>query len=282
MSRVCLTNRSVVRIAGEEAAHFLQNLVTCDIEAVHLGKAGFGALLAPQGKILFDFFIHRTDDNAFLMETDASRVDAFIARLGLYRLRAKIEIKALPEHGVMAGWDEPPPALATAASTDPRLEALGWRAIMAERAAQVEDEAAYHTRRIALAVPQGGMDFAFGDAFPHEVDMDQLNGVSFNKGCYVGQEVVSRMQHRTIARTRCIGASFTASAPPPGSAIMAADKTIGTTGSAASGRLVAMVRIDKVSEAIAAGETITAAGIPLVLHKPDWAAFDFSAMGMGQ
>ena len=163
-------------------------------------------------------------------------------RLGFYKLRAKVAVEDLSETlAVVAGWDAPRPAdEAGLVAEDPRLPALGWRAIVAaEDAAEFAEEPAdaYHARRIALGVPEGGRDFLFGDAFPHEALMDQLHGVDFDKGCYVGQEVVSRMQHRGTARTRIVPAVYEGGfAAEAGVEVTAGEKALGKTGTGAEGR----------------------------------------------
>jgi folate-binding protein YgfZ len=144
-----------------------------------------------------------------------------------------------------------------------------------ELGAELVDAAEYEAQRIALGVPRGGLDFAYSDAFPHEADMDQLGGVDFDKGCYVGQEVVSRMEHRGTARTRTMSALYDGAAPAPGEAVKAGDRALGTFGSAAAGHAVALVRLDRVADAFAAGAAIQAGGVPLRIVKPDWAKFEF-------
>jgi folate-binding protein YgfZ len=123
----------------------------------------------------------------------------------------------------------------------------------------------YEARRIAAGVPNGGVDFAYGDAFPHEANFDRINGIDFNKGCYIGQEVVSRMQHRGTARKRIVQVAFSADAPPRGTEINAGKAVIGTMGSSAGGHGLAIVRVDRVEEAKAAGERFVAGGIPLLV-----------------
>jgi folate-binding protein YgfZ len=152
-----------------------------------------------------------------------------------------------------------PPHLATEAAAD-----LG---------AELVDAAEYEAHRIALGVPRGGLDFIYGDAFPHETDMDQLHGVDFEKGCYVGQEVVSRMEHRGTARTRVVPVAYDGYAPDAGAGITAADKPIGTFGSSADGRALALIRLDRAADALAAGSLLTAGGATLRLVKPEWARF---------
>ena len=141
--------------------------------------------------------------------------------------------------------------------------------------AELVDAGLYEAHRIALGVPQGGTDFSYGDAFPHESDMDQLGGVDFAKGCYIGQEVVSRMQHRGTARTRAVPVRYDGAAPQAGAAVTAGERQLGTMGSAAAGRAVALLRLDRVTEAMARGEPLTAGGVPIHLVKPDWAHFAF-------
>ena len=183
--------------------------------------------------------------------------------------------------GVMAIWDGA--AAGASCYPDPRLPQLGLRCIVppapqaaaAAFGAELVDAAAYEAHRIALGVPSGGLDFAYGDAFPHEADMDQLHGVDFQKGCYVGQEVVSRMEHRGSARTRVVPVAFGGAAPAAGSAVTAAGRSVGTMGSAAGDRGLALLRLDRVDEALAAGAPLMAGDTQLRLVKPAWARFAF-------
>jgi hypothetical protein len=274
----------VVRVSGEDAKNFLDGLVTCDIDRVSPASARFGALLTPQGKILFDFIvIQAPDDIGGGYYLDALRVHApdLAKRLGFYKLRAKVAIENLSETlAVAAGWDAPRPEDdAGLVVEDPRLPELGWRAIVAaEDAAELATDAPerYHARRIVFGVPEGGRDFLFGDAFPHEALMDQLHGVDFDKGCYVGQEVVSRMQHRGTARTRIVPALYEGGfAAEAGVEVMAGDRILGKTGTGADGRGLLMIRLDRAADALAAGVPIRAGGIPVTLDKPAWIGFPF-------
>jgi len=283
-----LGDRGVVRVTGEDAASFLDGLLTCAVERVSAEAPRFGALLTPQGKILFDFILFAAPPESgggFLL--DCSRVFApdLAKRLGFYKLRAKVAVEDLsPGLAVVAGWGDaahPDPEFGLVA-TDPRLPALGWRAIVsAEDAGALapdgtEAAGAYEAHRLALGVPQGGRDFLWQDAFPHEALMDQLHGVDFDKGCYVGQEVVSRMQHRGTARTRIVPVvyrdGFTAEA---GAEVAAGGRSLGKVGPGLNGRALAMIRLDRAADAIAAGEPITAGGMPVRIEKPDWITFPF-------
>ena len=164
------------------------------------------------------------------------------------------------------------------AFADPRNAALGWRILVPEELAQkvadligaeLVDSTAYDAHRIASGVPRGGLDFMYGDAFPHETNMDRLHGVDFDKGCYVGQEVVSRMQHRGTARTRTVRIVLDGPAPEPGAAVLAGDKPVGTMGSTAGHHGLALIRIDRVADALAAGTPLTAGGLAIRLAEPD-------------
>ena len=130
-------------------------------------------------------------------------------------------------------------------------------------------------------MPRGGLDFIYGDAFPHETDMDQLAGVDFGKGCYVGQEVVSRMEHRGTARNRIVPVAADGFAPDAGVPVMAGDKQVGVTGSHAGKSGLAMLRLDRVAEARAAGLKLTAGGVAVEPRLPDWATFTWPGEKVG-
>jgi folate-binding protein YgfZ len=211
-----LASRGIVRVAGEEARAFLERLITCDMDRVAAKGARLGALLSAQGKILADFIVIQAGESDFLLDCPAACVGDLIRRLTLYKLRAKLTINDLSaSHVVEAGWDGA--GMPNGAVRDPRLAELGWRLIRPRNASAAGPgrEGAYHSQRIRLGVPEAGLDFTLGDAFPHEALMDQLGGVDFDKGCYVGQEVVSRMQHRGTARTRIVSVAYDGNARSP-------------------------------------------------------------------
>jgi folate-binding protein YgfZ len=275
MGSVRLDRRGVLGISGPEARVFLDRVVTCDVDPVAPGRAAFGALLSPQGKILGDFILFAgPDDGSFLLDAPASVVTDLAKRLTLYRLRAKIAIAdRSAAHAVLVGWDGEPPVDAIAAAPDPRLPELGWRAIVPVPADVPSDAAPYDAHRIRLGVPEGGLDYAFADAFPHEADMDQLHGVAFDKGCYVGQEVVSRMQHRGTARTRAVPVRFDGPAPTPGTEVMAGDRALGRIGTTSGRAGLATLRLDRATDALGEGAPISAAGVPIAIETRDWIRF---------
>lgn len=279
MPSAALPDRGVVRVTGDDAPHFLQGLVTCDVAEIPAGEARFGALLTPQGKIVVDFFvIPVTEENGggFLVDVPRALAADLARKLAFYRLRAKVAVEDLSDQvWVAAVWGGESAPEGDIVARDPRHPALGWRMIAPLPLESPSDAGPYDAHRIRLGIPEGGRDFVYGDTFPHEADMDQLAGVDFHKGCYVGQEVVSRMQHRGTARTRVVPVSFPDFAPMEGLDIMAGEKTIGMMGSAAEGHGLAKLRLDRVADALAAGEAITAGGIALTPVKPDWARFDW-------
>jgi folate-binding protein YgfZ len=285
---VHLADRGVVRVSGEDAKTFLDGLITCDVDRIAPAGARFGALLTPQGKILFDFIVFQAPEEiggGYYLDVLKVFAPDLAKRLGFYKLRAKVAVEDLSEGlAVVAGWDAPPPRdEAGLVAQDPRLPDLGWRAVVAagDVAEFAPDPAErYHARRIALGVPEGGRDFLFGDAFPHEALMDQLQGVDFDKGCYVGQEVVSRMQHRGTARTRLVPAVYEGGfAAEVGVEVTAGSKALGKTGTGAEGRGLLMIRLDRAADALSAGEPILAGGIPVRLEKPAWIRFPFPGEG---
>lgn len=288
MASFCiLSDRAALAVGGPEAAHFLQALVTADLTPAIAGQAAaFAALLTPQGKILFDFLVLPAADG-FVLDCAAGEAAALLKRLTLYRLRARVTLAALPEVRAVAVWGAALPPL-PGLYADPRLAALGGRAMVPAAGgaftAALEaagfapaGEAAYHAHRVGLGVPEGGHDFAFGTVFPHDVDMDCLAGVAFDKGCYVGQEVVARMEHRGTARRRTVLAEGEGALPAAGTEIVAGDRAIGTLGSVAGRHGLAMVRTDRAGEAMAAGVPLTAGGIALRLALPSFARFGWPA-----
>ena len=203
-------------------------------------------MLTPQGKIIADFLITEAPaghGGGFLIDCPRALAQALADKLGIYKLRAKVTIENLSDSlGVLAAWDGEPAMQPDLAFADPRNAALGWRILIPEELAQkvadligaeLADATAYEAHRIACGAPRGGLDFIYGDAFPHETNMDRLHGIDFDKGCYVGQEVVSRMQHRGTARTRTVRIVLEGFSPEPGTTILAGDKAVGTIGATA-------------------------------------------------
>lgn len=282
-----LADRGIVKVAGEEARRFLNGIVTIDMDAVAPDRPRFGAILTPQGKIIVDFLVVEAspeDGGGFFFDCPRALAPALAERLKFYRLRTKVTIEDLSEAlAIVALWGGPAATEYGLIFADPRLPALGQRCLippaivseaLSELGASHLDQSAYEAHRIALGIPHGGRDFIYGDAFPHEADMDQLHGVDFQKGCFVGQEVVSRMEHRANVRTRIVAVTFDGPGPEAGIPVIADGKPVGTMGSAANGHGIALLRLDRVGDALAKGASLSAGGLTIRLSRADWAHFD--------
>ncbi|EKS32410.1 YgfZ/GcvT domain-containing protein [Afipia clevelandensis] len=282
MKAAFLPDRGVVKVSGEDARAFLDGLLTTNVELVAPGLGRFGALLTPQGKIIVDFIVTEAPEahgGGFVFDVPLALAQAFATKLGFYKLRKKVTVDNLSSQlGVMAAWDGTPATKPDLAFEDPRDPQLGWRIFVpddlveetaAALGADVTDGDAYEAHRIACGAPRGGVDFIYGDAFPHETNMDRLHGVDFDKGCYVGQEVVSRMQHRGTARTRTVRVRLDGPVPEIGLPVTAGGKPVGTMGSSANGMGLALLRTDRVSDALGAGLPLTAGGLPISLVCAD-------------
>ena len=271
MSDAFLPDRSLIRIQGTNAQSFLQALITTDLACLPENEAWPGALLTPQGKILFDFVIWR-DGADLLLETDVSQRDGLIRRLTMYKLRAPIEISAEPDSGVSVFWrtDQIVDGI-----LDDRFARAGVTLVRQPGRHSDGDAGAYQALRIANGIAVAGEDYPLQDAFPHDVLMDFNGGLSFRKGCYVGQEVVSRMQHRGTARRRLATVHADGALPPAGTELTAGGKPLGTLGSVHGQQALAIVRIDRAGDAMATGTAILAGDVPVTLVLPAWSGLDF-------
>jgi tRNA-modifying protein YgfZ len=288
MKAALLPDRGVIKVVGDDARNFLHGLVSADILTLKPGTARFCALLTPQGKIIADFIVVEApaaQGGGFFLDVPRSLTATLVAKLNLYKLRSRLIIEDLSEIlGILAAWHGEATTGHGLCYGDPRLPALGLRVMLpphlapaaaGDLGAVLLDAGEYEAHRIALGVPSGGLDFRYGDAFPHEADMDQLRGIDFAKGCYVGQEVVSRMEHRGSARTRTVPVRYEGAAPTAGIAVTAGERQLGTMGSAAAGHGLALLRLDRVAEALSNRQPLLAGGVPIRLVKPDWASFAF-------
>ncbi|GAA0778292.1 YgfZ/GcvT domain-containing protein [Roseibium denhamense] len=284
MTLALLPNRAVIRVGGPEAQHFLQNLVTSDIDSVSDTSGGYGALLTPQGKIQFDFLIYKSG-GTYLIDTPRETASDLLKRLTFYRLRSKVDLELADDTlAVLALWgSDKDVASALVSVADPRLEDLGRRivgpadAIAEELGTAPEGPEAYHAHRIALGVPEGLEDYAYSEIFPHDAGLDQLNGVSFSKGCYVGQEVVSRVHHRGTARKRFVLVESAENLPAMGTDVTADGKSIGTSGSSTAlgdvHKGLALLRLDKAKAALDNGTPLFCGAAPVSVSLPAWAGF---------
>jgi tRNA-modifying protein YgfZ len=278
---VILADRGVISASGADAGRLLDGLITNDMAALAKTPAIHAGLLSPQGKILFAFFVVKSGPE-FLLDVSADQAAHLVKRLNFYKLRADAKFSDVSaDMNVVVQWgaaipDVPRGVLAYA---DPRHPHMGARLILQrgrvpELGALAATADAYHVHRIVCGVPEEGRDYMLGDTFPHEADFDLLAGASFTKGCFVGQEVVSRMQNKTVVRKRVVRVS--GQGLSTATEIKHGEGVIGTIGSVAGSAALAMLRLDRAVEAAAKGEALTANGHPLTVNEADLARYTAS------
>ena len=254
------TRRALLRIEGADARPFLQGLVTNDVNRLAPERAVYAALLTAQGKYLFDFLLVEGPDGAILLDVAADRAAALLQRLNLYRLRRAVTVAPAEGLGVALVWGEAP-AAADLVVPDPRDPALGWRlyandplAALAEAGATPATFADYEALRLGRAVPESGADLIPEDTYILEAGFERLHGVDFRKGCYVGQEVVARMHHKTELRKGLLPVRVEGEAPPPGTPVLMPDgRAAGTLHSTLDGIGLAHLRFDRLDGPLVAG-----------------------------
>lgn len=263
-----LPSRTIISVSGADAEAFLNGIITASTAGLANDAFRYGALLTPQGKVIADMLLTRAGD-AILLDCANIAAPALIRRLALMKLRAAVAIAERTDLGVSVFEGLP----------DPRDPRAPHRRI-APRGAPA-DPAPYHAARIAAGLPEQGVDFAPEEVFPADINMDLMDGIDFRKGCFVGQEVASRMKRRGTARRRTLKVAFSGaiSAPAP---IMAADFEIGLLTSFSGGAGLARVRIDRLAEARAAGQPVTACGVALTFDQPHWLAGELTALAEGK
>ncbi len=297
MTLARLDGRRVIGVTGPDATHLLHNVLTCDIENLSPRTARAGALLSPQGKIQTDLMIMRDGEDGYVIDLPDSEADAFLKRMVMYRLRSKVQFVEQNELVAVASFDPDSGASeveSDASGTDSgfaRDERFGavpvFRAIMAIEGApapDTESHAAWHRFRVIHGIAECGADYAIGDAFPHDAAHDQTGGVDFRKGCYVGQEVVSRMQHRGTARRRPVVVTPVEGAlPASGTEILADGKPAGILGTVtADGHTaLAIVRLDRIADAVASGAPVAAGETPIICAIPPRMTYAFPQDGAG-
>lgn len=262
-----LPSRALIALSGPDWRDFLQGLITQDVATLGVGEARFGALLTPQGRLLYDLFVVGREDGGGWLDVLAEHRAAIVQRLTMYRLRAKVEI-APDETQVSSLFHReavfPPGGEGFVA--DPRLPALGWRGYGAEppAGARVADEAVRDAFKLELGVP-GPADWGSDKTYPIEANFDLLNGIDFQKGCFVGQETTSRMKRRGQIKSRMLPIAFDGPPPAPGAEVLAGDLRAGVVTSSGEGRAMALLRLDR-----AEGQSLTVDGRPVRLERPAW------------
>lgn len=277
-----LVDRSVLEITGADATSLLQGLVTANVEVIADNTVVPCALLTPQGKIAFDFLVGKKDADSYFIDLRSDLVDDFIKRMTLYKLRADVQINRLESWQPSGVWHEP-------SAIDGSYKDLRFpeqRAVFRcytgiEKTIQPGD---FAKLRIQNAVAQSGADYTVSDIFPHDVYFDLNSGIDFKKGCYVGQEVISRMQHRGSARKRVaiLNVSTDTNLLSTGDDITANGKIIGTVGSVFENTGLAIIRVDRLLDAQQQNIPIKTADIDVDVSFPDWASSAIDAIKQGQ
>ncbi|KAA0971279.1 folate-binding protein YgfZ [Aureimonas fodinaquatilis] len=274
MPSALLSDRATLHLTGADALPFLQNLVTAELSDLAPDEARPAALLSPQGKILFDFLISRVDAG-LRIDLAKAAVDALTKRLTMYKLRAQVTI-LVSDEAVATFWEEEtrPQWLADKRFPDKQV----YRAYGAAAAQAGHATKEFRALRIGSGVAEAEADFPAADVFPHDVLLDQNGGVSFKKGCFIGQEVVSRMQHRATARRR-IMVLRAQSHITEGANVESGAKAIGTVLAACETVAMAIVRIDRLADALSAGQEIVVDGVAVEAEIPAWAGYGLPQPG---
>jgi len=266
MPGLILKNRAAVALNGPEAAGFLQGLITNNIHAAEGGKAIYAALLTPQGKYLFDFFIFGAGEG-FLFDCEAARLDELIKRLTFYKLRADVTIEDISgKTDIWAFADDP--GLKGSVYPDPRIDGrMGFRGFL-PKGEKVEETWAfedYEAARLGLGLPDGSRDIEVDKRFILEANFAELGGVDFNKGCYVGQEMTARMTYRGSLKKRLLPVTLGGALPAPGDALLSGGKDAGHFCSGAGNAAIALIRLEYLNQPLATG-----AGDKVTVTVPDW------------
>jgi len=252
-----LDSRALIRVAGPDARPFLHNLLTQDVETLADGELRFGALLSPPGRLLFDLFLLGEADGV-LLDVAVDRRDALLQRLSMYKLRAQVTVEP-DDRPVFACW----PGMAEGFITDPRLPGLGGRRYGRDFAPDAT-EAAWQAHRLALGVPDPAADALPDKTYPIEANFDLLNGIDFQKGCFVGQETTSRMKRRGAIRNRMLPLAFDGPPPPFGAEVLNGDLRAGEVLTGIDGAAMALLRLDRLDG------SLTVEGRPVEMRRPDW------------
>ena len=288
-----LPDRAVIRVSGPDRVSFLQGLVSNNIETISAEKSGYGALLTPQGKFLFDFFVYHQDEDSLLIECErgenGERAAELFKKLRMYKLRAKAELSDITDsYDVIAVFgkdalsalslDSTPGATAHMAdgikAVDPRLAEMGARVLLPKNAltemaaigAEESDIETYHEMRVSLGIPNGSEELEIEKSILLENGFEELGGVDFKKGCYMGQELTARTKYRGLVRKRLLPIKIDGPAPDAGTPIMNGDKEAGIIRSVHGDHGLAMIRLERVE-----GDAELSAGdAKITVSVPDW------------
>jgi folate-binding protein YgfZ len=257
-----LPSRAVLQIEGEDRVAFLQGLVSNDVAEAVPGRAVWAALLTPQGKWLADFFIFCKGEQ-LLLDCERQQVDSIRQRLARFRLRSKVAIQAAEGLAVYVAWDGTPRVDAIAAP-DPRLPDAGWRLLSAAALPTTALEADWDRHRLALGLPEGSRDLEPEKTVLLEAGFDELHGVSWTKGCYMGQELTARTKYRGLVKRRLVPVAIDGPLPTPGTPVLRDGSEVGTMRSGIEGNGLAVLRLEAMESALTCG------GAKLTPRIPTW------------
>jgi tRNA-modifying protein YgfZ len=260
MSAPSRLERTLIRVSGPDAVEFLDNLLTQNVSAD--APVRYAGLLTPQGKVIADMFVWY-DGDARVLDVDTSRAEDLMRRFTMYKLRANVSLSAAPG-GVLVD-DEP----FNNSVRDPRLDAMGWRALTTDVSSETGEDA-YNAKRIAAGLAHLTADAQPEEVFALEALFEELNGVDFQKGCFVGQENVSRMKRRATTRRKFCPVVFDGAPPAYGTPVRAGEAELGSIRSGVAGRAIALLRLDRALDAIEKGQPLTAGDKPVRLDPPPW------------
>ncbi|MGQ0531821.1 MAG: CAF17-like 4Fe-4S cluster assembly/insertion protein YgfZ [Caulobacteraceae bacterium] len=258
-------DRSFILVGGPDGHSFLQGILTQDLNGLKTGLSQYAALLTPQGKVVADMIL-RPARTAILIDVDTACADRVAQRLHMYQLRSAVNLEPDPPELVL-GWSKTP---FEGALQDPRLPELGWRGFISVNASPPGGAAEYEAHRVALGVPDLARDSQPEEVFALEALLEELNGVVFDKGCFVGQENVSRMKRRATTRKKFCPINFAGEAIAYGTPVFAGEAELGTVRTGVPGRALALLRLDRAIDAVAAGRALTAGGREIALDPPAW------------
>ena len=246
-----MTQRSIITVGGADAEAFLQGLVTNDLR--HLSQHGiiWTALLTPQGKYLADFFLVSRPEGIWI-DADPSQADDLLKRLTMYKLRSTVALERR-EMPVARGTGAAPEG----ALPDPRHPAMGWRLYGAED----DGATGWEAIRVAHVIPKTSVELIPNDTYILEAGFERLHGVDFRKGCFVGQEIVARMKHKTQLRKGLMQVAVGGSVPV-GTAIERDGREVGTLYTQSGGHGIAQMRFDRIGPGMTAGDAVVTAAPP--------------------
>jgi tRNA-modifying protein YgfZ len=259
-----LPERATLAISGEDRVAFLQGLVSNDVADAAPGHAVWAALLTPQGKWLADFFIF-ADGDRLLLDCERAQLPMLRQKLTRFRLRSRVTIEE-PELAVHVAWDGEPPDAAIVAP-DPRLAEAGWRVLSATPIATDASADDWDRHRLALGLPDGSRDLEAEKTILLEAGFDELNGVSWTKGCYMGQELTARTKYRGLVKRRLVPVRIDGEVPPAGTQLLRDGREVGTMRSANGAHGLAVVRLEALDTILTAGGTSITPTVPAWMRR---------------